>query len=355
MNLTYMECMHMKADLFAVRCKLITFAKHHGIKAAAREFGCSRNTVRKWLRRAVPRKPSSIRELSRAPKSCPHRIPETLEKKICNARVRTGFGAERLQRTYDLPASKGTVYRVFKTHGLVVERKKKHKTKKRLREVKKKMYPMQQISADTKYLTDIPYYWAFMTHLRLPRFQYTARDVASGLTFTGYGQENSKTYMCLFVSSICRHLQACGVELARVTWQTDNGAENLRSEESGGLPDLLARVGSSHRYIPPKAHTWQSDVETVHRLVEDEFFDRESFASAEDFWRKVRQYWHWFNIVRENRAKEWKAPCQLIDFVREQIHPGIATFHALDLDHLFAQSLHKPKPLKGGHHVPGYP
>jgi hypothetical protein len=33
--------------------------------------------------------------------------------------------------------------------------------------------------------------------------------------------------------------------------------------------------------IPPAAHTYQSDVETVHRLEEDEFFDLEEFSSRE--------------------------------------------------------------------------
>jgi hypothetical protein len=33
---------------------------------------------------------------------------------------------------------------------------------------------------------------------------------------------------------------------------------------------------------PPKRYTRQSDVETVHRLVEDEFFDREPFPTAEE-------------------------------------------------------------------------
>jgi hypothetical protein len=32
-------------------------------------------------------------------------------------------------------------------------------------------------------------------------------------------------------------------------------------------------------FIPAKRYTWQSDVETVHRLVEDEFIDRERLAT----------------------------------------------------------------------------
>src|SRR5260370_9595339 len=40
--------------------------------------------------------------------------------------------------------------------------------------------------------------------------------------------------------------------------------------------------GSSARArIPPAAHTYQSDVETVHRLEKDEFFDRSEEHTSE--------------------------------------------------------------------------
>jgi len=44
---------------------------------------------------------------------------------------------------------------------------------------------------DIKYLTDIPPYWEQMQRLGLPRFQYTVRDVKSGMLFLGYGDEVS--------------------------------------------------------------------------------------------------------------------------------------------------------------------
>jgi len=118
----------MRTDRHWLHQKLVAFARAHGLKAAARQFGCSRNTARKWLRRHVPGKPSSLSELSRRPKHCPH-----------HAAVRA--------------------------------------------------------------------------------------------------------------------------------------------------------LGANHRSIPPKRYTWQSDVDTVHRLVEDEFFDRETFTGPADFWRKVTTYW----------------------------------------------------------------
>jgi len=354
MNLTYYECLQMNADMFELRRRMLLYAKKHGVKAAVREFGCSRNTVRKWLHRADPRKPSSIQELSRAPKSCPHRIPKKIERQVASLRKKTGFGAQRLKMEFDLPVSEGAIKRVCRDQGLVKERKKKHKTKKQLREKKKQWKLFSQISAETKYLTDIPFYWGQMMKLGLPKFQYTAREVVSGLTFTGYADENSKTYMCLFSERVSAHLAWHGVDVRSVLWQTDNGAENLRSDSSGGLPDQLAGLGSKHRYIPPKAHTWQSDVETVHRLVEDEFFDREVFGSQADFWNKTRMYWYWFNIARKNRGKEWKAPAQLIDWQREKLLPALACWPALDLGQCFSQYVPRYN-SKGGHHVPAHP
>jgi len=55
----------MKTDRHWLHQKLVAFARKHGLKAAARQFGCSRNTARKWLRRHVPGKPSALAELSR--------------------------------------------------------------------------------------------------------------------------------------------------------------------------------------------------------------------------------------------------------------------------------------------------
>src|SRR5512147_2781552 len=96
-NSTYFELYRMRTDRHWLHQKLIAFARTHGLKAAVREFGCSRNTVRKWLRRYQPGKPSSLNELSRRPQRCPHQIAAGLEGQIVKLRQQTGFGAERLK------------------------------------------------------------------------------------------------------------------------------------------------------------------------------------------------------------------------------------------------------------------
>jgi len=121
----YFELYRMRTDRHWLHQKIVSFAREHGIKATVREFGCSRNTVRKWLRRAIPGKPSSLAEQSRAPKRCPHKTPSGLEGQIVKLRKQTGFGAERLVREFDLKVSHNAVARIIRQHGLSRPRKKK--------------------------------------------------------------------------------------------------------------------------------------------------------------------------------------------------------------------------------------
>src|SRR5262245_10850282 len=242
----------MRTDRHWLHQKLVAFARAHGLKAAAREFGCSRNTVRKWLRRYQPGKPSSLQEKSRRPRGCPHQISRGLEGQIVKLRQQTGFGAQRLQHEFALPCSPNAIARVFRQRQLVRPRKKKPATKKLLRSVKRHWRLFGQLSTDTKYLQDIPHYWPQMTRLRLPRFQYTAREPVSGACFTGYADELSKSYATFLAEQLSVHLAGHGVDLSKLTWQTDNGCEFLENQDQQGLPATVRALGSDHRYIPPK-------------------------------------------------------------------------------------------------------
>jgi len=353
-NWPYFKLYRMRADRYLLRQRVVAHARSHGIKAAARCFGCSRNTVRKWLRRYRPGKPSSLAEVSKRPHRCPHKTRPALEGQIVRLRRRTGFGAERLKIEFALPASVGAVQRILRTHKLVRPRKKKHLTKRCLRTLKAQWPIFQQLVADTKHLCDIPFYWPQMQQLRLPRFQYSVREVVSGLSLIGYADELSKSYMTLLAERVSAHLAWHGVDLRRIEWQTDNGSEFLEDRQQRGLPSLVRALGSGHHYIPPKAHTWQSDVETIHRLVEDEFFDREQFSSRADFYAKATTYWRYFNIARLNRGKDWKSPLMILREREPQLHPAIASWQVLDLPATFSHYFPRYLP-KGGHDLPVYP
>ncbi len=91
--------------------------------------------------------------------------------------------------------------------------------------------------------------------------------------------------------------------------------------------DAVSLDGDSpHVRIPPAAHTYQSDVETVHPLEKDEFFDLEDFTSRGEF-AKVHTYQLYFNLARPNSHKENQSPWQIIERLAPRSPLHSACFH----------------------------
>lgn len=183
-----------------------------------------------------------------------------------------------------------------------------------------------------------------MKGLNLPQYQYTARDVTTGLLFLGYSNELSLTYATVFAQRIIQHLQQCRIDLSAATWQSDNGSEFIGSwqaRDDSAFTYAIQRIkGQVHRTIPPGQHRFQADVETIHNLMEQEFYEIESFTDREDFIARADQYQLFFNLARTNSAKENKTPWQL---VREKLPDADAMLPLLSvqyLDELYDAILH---------------
>jgi transposase len=303
----YYDLLREMRDAYNHRLRLVESARHRGIQPTARLFATTVPTVRKWLRRFQQHGPSGLRELSRARHHQPHKTPPALETSLVQLRqTLPTFGARRLIREFALPISHGALERIWHAHGLIRKRRRKYQRKQDLAHIKARWALFQQISADTKDLDDIPHYWPQAQRLSLPLIQYTAREVRSGLLFWSFAQKRSAAASAIFASRIQQHLARCGVSLRDLVWQTDNGGEF-----KGDFPSSL--LDSQHVRIPPAAHTYQSDVETVHRLEEDEFFDLESFQNRGDFLAKTHTYQLYFNLARPNSHKENQTPWQIIE------------------------------------------
>ena len=89
-----------------------------------------------------------------------------------------------------------------------------------------------------------------------------------------------------------------------------------------------------HCQIPPGAHTFQADVETVHDRIEDEFYCLETFKSRSDFLAKATSYQHYFNLVRKNYSKQGKAPMQILKERNPILSPSITQLPPVFLDEL---------------------
>ena len=122
---------------FALRHNLVVQALQHGLRAPAAHFGCSRNTVRKWLRRYRHQHLQGLHAHSRAPHSCPQQTKSPLEQKIVALRKKTpGFGARRLIAEFGCPLGHNAVGRILRVHGLTRKPKRRHQTKRDLRAIK---------------------------------------------------------------------------------------------------------------------------------------------------------------------------------------------------------------------------
>jgi transposase len=340
----YYTLMRESKDSRYLRLRLVQQARRLGVKAAARLFACTPNTVRKWLAR-FDGTLASLADQSRAPHRRPNKLSPEAEAEILRAKRRLPvWGVRRLKRDLQLPYSAKAIRRVLKQHGLLRRwRRKKHQTKRCLREVKKQWALWQQLDADTKDLKDLPEYWLQAKRLALPTHQYTARDVSSGVLFLGYAQELSLTYAELFARRIVEHLQAHGVELPQVTVQSDNGSEFIGSwqaKEPSAFTVTLEEAGVRHRTIPPGAHRFQADVETVHGLMESEFY-LERFRSRRDFLEKAATYQHFFNYVRPNSGKENKAPWDLVREKLPHAKPNLLYLPPVFLEDLLDQHLYR--------------
>jgi transposase len=317
----------MKDNAYNHRLRLVESARQRGIKPTARLFATTVPTVRKWLRRFQRNGLSGLVEQPRARHSQPLKTPAVLEAHLVELRKSLPtFGARRLVREFDLPISHGALQRIWHEHHLVPKRRRKYQRKQDLAHIKATWALFQQISADTKDLDDIPHYWAQAKRIRLPVIQYTARDVRSGLLFWSFAQQRSASASAVFASRIQQHLDRYGVCLRDLVWQTDNGGE-FKGEFPAALGD------SQHVRIPPAAHTYQSDVETVHRLEEDEFFDLESFSSRGEFLAKAHTYQLYFNLARPNSHKDYLSPWQIIEQLNPRSRLELCLLPPVFLDH----------------------
>jgi len=357
----YFDVVRQMRNAFNYRLRLVTQARQQGIKAAARAFRTTVPTVRKWLRRYEKQGLKGLQELSRAPHSCPHKITGELVQQVVELRRRLPtFGARRLQREWELPLGHTALSRILREHGLIRPRRRQYQKKQDLAALKETWALFQQISADTKDLDDIPHYWPQMQARGLPAVQYTAREVRSGAQFVGYASHRSAQASALFAQRLQIHLARCGVNLRDLTWQTDNGSEFIGELQPDGsrshFPAAVTYFGSQHERIPPGAHTYQSDVETVHRLIEDEFFDLETFRSCADFMAKVSLYQLYFNLARPNSHKRGLTPWQIIHQLAPRLPLDICLLPPALLDYrLDTMRPDHPPTSTGGYDLPSLP
>ena len=321
----YYHLMRNCKDKKHLRYQIVIHAEKYGIKPTARFFCAHPDTVRKWFYRFKELGYPGLEDYSRRPHKSPKKTPKDLTEHIVKLKsIYKRIGAKQIKILENVPVSSKTICKIWRENNVSSrQRRKKHVTKNNLRHIKKEFNLFQHTCEDTKYLNDIPEYWPYMMKLGLPRVQYTYREVTSGIMYLGYADELSLTYATLFSDYIQHNLKRLGMDLSNTTRQTDNGSgsEYIGSwnakEPSSFTLSVESIPGQKHSTIPPAHHRWQADVETVHDLIEREFYEIETFSDNPDFFNKAFSYQLFFNMVRPNTYKEDKSPWQL---AQEKIH-----------------------------------
>ncbi len=110
------------------------------------------------------------------------------------------------------------------------------------------------------------------------------------------------------------HLQNLGMDLSQVVVQTDNGTEFVCNS-----PDLTRRsafkeaVESAQarlKRIPPRACTWQSEVERSNGIIEYELLEVDRWQSKSELVGKSTAWEYYFNRLRPNSYQQNRTPDQ---------------------------------------------
>ena len=223
--MVYWEMMRADSSKIEVRRQMARVAQRKGVSAAARRFGTTRNTVRKWRDRYEAQGMRGLADTSRAPKRIPHKTSERTARRLLALRDRyPGWGVDRLMVHFDLGCSRSAAARILRQAGRTRRRKKK-RVRNDLRAQKNRLKPFEKLQIDTKDLSDIPRYAGPMRVRRLPKYEYTARDVRTGAAWFCFANANNSFNAALFAGYLLGHLRRHGVALKQTTVQTDNGSE----------------------------------------------------------------------------------------------------------------------------------
>ncbi|MEA3266686.1 MAG: hypothetical protein U9P42_07060 [Candidatus Fermentibacteria bacterium] len=171
----------------------------------------------------------------------------------------------------------------------------------------------------------------------------------TGGEWYAYGETKDGTNAAIFAKYLLTQLQHYGVNIDETIIQTDNGSEFigsvLKKKGKSAFVKVLENNGVKHARIPPRACTWQSDVESFHKIVEDEFYDIEDYRNFQEFKAKAYAYGLYFNFKRKNRYRGRKTPIEILKETGSSISPQVFNLPPVILDNFIDDF------IKGGYHV----
>ena len=314
-----------KINPYKARQELIKmYQKLGGIKTTAKVLGCSRNTVKKWVRRyAVNQK---LEELSRRPQRVPRKTSPSLEQSVLDIRNKTNLGRKRIATELSFRLRKKlsthTIRHILERHGLSRPIRIRGRFK-GIRFVRRQhIEPLTYWQTDVKDVRDADTLpkevYEHLIDRGLPRYQWTAIDVRTRTKFLCYSHRLSFTLGLKFWLVLTSWLRSHGLS-HKLYYQTDWG------NEFGG-PHLWKIERTQRNIFNPwnaqllriRKGQWKDNayVERTHRTDDEELYVPylTEMNNQQQHFKKTWAYVWDFNTARphEGYNMQGKTPCQAV-------------------------------------------
>ena len=295
------------------RQAVVKLARRKGKSFAARIYGVSLSSVKRWDKRYDGKDWRSLVEGSHRPHSHPKQHTEAEEMIISKAFWQKyerygweGVYTEAIAKGY-MRSLSGMIYAAKRLE--LVEKKKKQPPRRHDRRYPEILVPGEKVQIDVK---EVPYNCLRGKVLRDGKrlYQWTAIDECTRLRFV-YGfeehtPENSVKFLRMLIKAFPFKIQ---------TIQTDNGTEftyKYISEDTECPFDIeLRKLGIEHKLIPPRTPWHNGKVERSHRNDQRYFYDWETFRSVEELNAKLAEHLRWSNN-KPMRTLGSKSPLQVL-------------------------------------------
>lgn len=301
---------------FDFRLNMVRHAMEISVSDAAKVFGRTRKTVRKWRNQYIKEGLAGLEDRSRRPHNSPNKTPQKDIDKIVKMKKRMPhIGAERLHNEFGVKQSAPTIQKYCREAGLGRKRKSKRQKQRDLRAWKEENFkPLRYWVVDTKDCIDVPYYVERIYNGRFPRYLYQARDVRTNVLFSAYAYEQTNINSAMFITRLFDHLESLGIPLKEVSVQSDNGPEFPRNGKDLTKPSAFEKaimsVKANYIRIPPGAKNHQSDVERANGLVEYELLEIERWKTKSELVGLSTAWEYYFNRLRPNSYQQNRTPYQ---------------------------------------------
>ena len=295
------------------RQAVVKLARRKGKSFAARMYGVSLSSVKRWDKQYDGKDWRSLVERSHRPHSHPKRHTESEEMIISKAFWKKyerygwdGVYAEAKANGYTRSLS-GMIYAAKRLD--LADKVKRHPPRRHDRRFPELLIPGEKVQIDVK---EVPYHCLRGKLLRENKhlYQWTAIDECTRFRFLyifeEHTPENSVKFLRMLMKAFPFKIQ---------TVQTDNGTEftykYISDTEECPFDRALRELGIAHKLIPPRTPWHNGKVERSHRNDQRYFYDWETFRTVEEAREKLKQHLSWSNN-KPMRTLKNKTPLEML-------------------------------------------